>query len=92
MEQKAIIEELGNDREFIGQLKAAADSTEIQKLFADRGISVSAAQIDELLADDRNGELSLDELDNVAGGDIGIIAGIAIILFLAGLYRGARCK
>ena len=63
-------EELLTNEEFSNQVAAAKDAQEVVALFADKGIEMPADLAQELFERpaDLNGELSADDLDNVAGG------------------------
>lgn len=92
MNEKELLEQLKNDPAFIEEIRKAEGAEEIAKLFMAKGIEVTAAQIESLLQEDGEGELSEEDLDNVAGGITEILVGIGVLLFLAGLAKGARCN
>lgn len=61
--------EITNDKELMEKLGNAKDSHEVSMLLAEKGVNLSAEQIDEFMSQqDGSGELSPDELENVAGG------------------------
>lgn len=92
MDQLKIIEDLKTDKEFIAKLANANDEAEAQNLFAEKGIEVTCEELKAIWNGEVSGELDEDTLENVTGGGLGLIAGIAIICFLAGLAKGAKCK
>lgn len=63
------LEDLLTDREFCEKIEVAKDTDAVIKLFAEKGITVTAEQIAEAKAETLNGE-ELDEgtLDAVSGG------------------------
>ena len=91
MNEKELLEQLKNDPAFIEEIRNAEGAEEIAKLFMAKGIEVTAAQIESLFQED--GELSEDDLDNVAGGVVTeLLIGVGIILFISGVLKGARCN
>lgn len=91
MDQMKIIEELKTNTEFLEKLKAAENEAEISELFATKGLNVTADEIKAILDGGTDDELDENDLENVSGG-YGIIVGVAIILFLAGVAKGASCN
>jgi len=91
MNEKELLEQLKNDPAFIEEIRNAEDAEEMAKLFMAKGIEVTTAQIEALFQEEGEGELNEDDLDNVAGGFGTVLAGVAVILFLAGVAKGARC-
>lgn len=75
MDQKFLkANELLADPSFVGKLKLAENHSEVQALFAENGASLEIADIDTMCkvacenCDMQNGELTEENLDNVAGG------------------------
>ncbi len=61
--------EIMNDKELMTKLENAGNAQEISELLAGKGVKISAEQIDEFMARELNsGELSEEEMENVAGG------------------------
>ena len=85
------LENLQNDKEFMDKLAEANDVESIKALLAAKGIEMSDEEIKEALDRSDGGELSENDLENVAGG-FSVLGGIAILAFLIGLARGLRCK
>ena len=62
--------ELWMDEEFCKKVDAASDTEEIIRLFAEKGVTVTAEQIASVKAA-QDGELDEAALDGVAGGCVG---------------------
>ena len=92
MMEKELLEQLKNDAAFVEEIRNADNSEEIAKLFEVKGINVDASQIAAICNEGGNDELNENDLENVTGGVVGILAGVAAILFLAGLAKGTRCN
>ena len=92
MNNMNIIESLKNDSEFLTQLAKAETNAQICDMFAEKGISITEEEIRLIRETGGAEELSENDLDCVSGGYLGIAAGVAVILFLCGLAKGARCR
>lgn len=71
-------EELLTNEEFNKQVSEAKNAQEVVALFADKGIEISVDLAQELFERpaEANAELSVDDLDNVAGGGwVGAVVG-----------------
>lgn len=74
------INELLNDVAFTEQVKAATSLDEVAKLLCEKGIEVTAEQLENAMKAEE-GELDIGALDNVAGGGIGsaVFAALSVI-------------
>ncbi len=87
------LEELKKDSSFLEAVSQATTLEEVKELFEKEGVDVSLEELESICEANENGELSEEDLDNVDGGVLGgIVAGVGIILFIAGFARGLRCK
>ena len=85
------IKEVFSDEEFVKSLVAMETPEEVQKALAEKGIDLSIDEIKavaELLEKRANGELTDEDLENVAGG-LGaitalVIYGVSMAAFIAG--------
>ena len=62
-----LTKELLNDKELVAKLENAESAQEVSELLAGKGVEISAEQIEAVMAKDQ-GELSEENLENVAGG------------------------
>ena len=62
-----LTKELLNDKELVAKLENAENAQEVSELLAGKGVEISAEQIEAVMAKDQ-GELSEENLENVAGG------------------------
>lgn len=77
---QSVIEKAFADKEFVANLAKITTAEEAQKAFAAKGIEMTldeVQQVGDLMA--QQGELSEDDLDNVAGG-FAITTGYAVII------------
>ncbi len=63
------IKELIYDEAFKTQIESAEDLEAVAKLFNEKGIQVSAAELKSAI-EEENGELNENNLENVAGGSL----------------------
>lgn len=83
---------LQNNEEFMRRLADAKTPDEVQPLLAEFGVDMTKEDIAAAL-DQAEKELPEEDLENVAGGFVGaVVGGVAVLCFLFGLARGARCK
>lgn len=69
MENTKLYETLTNDNDFLEKLGAASTPAEVQQILMEKGISISAAEAEEVLRkSSAEGELSESDMDMVAGG------------------------
>ena len=69
MENTKLYETLTNDNDFLEKLGAASTPAEVQQILVEKGISISAAEAEEVLRkSSAEGELSESDMDMVAGG------------------------
>ena len=69
MENTKLHETLTNDNDFLEKLGAASTPAEVQQLLMEKGISISAAEAEEVLRkSSAEGEHSESDMDMVAGG------------------------
>ena len=64
---------------FVKELKEQTGPDQVRDLFAKNGVALSDEELAEFLAEGKNsetGELSTDELDNVAGGIFATLGGM----------------
>ncbi len=66
------IEELLRDDEFVKDLEAAERDSDVLELFNRHGIEITEADIKAIRIENSNGELSEENLEEVAGGMLGI--------------------
>lgn len=92
MDKMNIFDSLKNDQEFLAKLAKAETNSQICEMFAGKGISITEEEIRSIRENGVADELNEDALDNVSGGYLGIAAGVAVILFLCGLAKGAKCR
>ena len=92
MGNMSIIESLKNDYEFLARLTKAETNSQICNIFEEKGISITEEEICSIRENSGTGELCENDLDCVSGGYLGIAAGVAVILFMCGLAKGAKCK
>lgn len=84
--------------EFLGKLKTVESDEECQKLFAEYGVELSIEDIQLMVkesakASGENGELSAEELENVAGGFVGcFLLGTAMVTFFSSYGYRALTK
>lgn len=82
-------EALHENPEFVAQMKAADSKEDIQKVFANFGFDFSKEEIDAFVAMvsqmDSEDELTVGDLDNVAGG-----AGVEAITILKWAWTGTK--
>ena len=62
-----LTKELLNDKDLVAKLENAESAQEVSELLAGKGVEISAEQIEAVMAKDQ-GELSEENLENVAGG------------------------
>ena len=62
-----LTKELLNDKDLVAKLENAENAQEVSELLAGKGVEISAEQIEAVMAKDQ-GELSEENLENVAGG------------------------
>ena len=62
-----LTKELLNDKDQVAKLENAESAQEVSELLAGKGVEISAEQIEAVMAKDQ-GELSEENLENVAGG------------------------
>lgn len=61
--------EILNDKEFMSRLENAGSAQEVSELLADKGVKISAEQVDEFMLNEIGfGELSEEQMESVAGG------------------------
>ena len=96
-ERTTKIEALKTNKVFIEKLLEAKSNEDIIAVFADEGIEVTEKEIlaaDDMLTSD--GELNEKALENVSGGWVGVVIGIAAVLAGAsaarGLADGLKCR
>ena len=84
-----LVKKVFSDEEFVVKLAALSDPAEIQAALKEKGIDLSIEEINEIgesiktkIGENPGGELSLDQLDEVAGG-MGIIATVVITVICA---------
>ena len=80
MEIKAKAQELAQDTEWMQKLSAAESTEEAAELFAQKGVEVTAQELDQLVAQMDNKELNAEDLDNVAGGAFPILLGVGVMV------------
>lgn len=69
MENTKLYETLTNDNDFLEKLGSASTPAEVQQILMEKGISISAAEAEEVLRkSSAEGELSESDMDMVAGG------------------------
>lgn len=88
-------EELLNNKEFNEQVASAKNAEEVVALFAEKGVEVPLEIAQELFEEpsDLNGELSEEDLDNVAGGKWGgAILGGGVAYIVSRLTGKSRIK
>lgn len=74
MENTKLYETLTNDNDFLEKLGAASTPAEVQQFLMEKGISISAAEAEEVLRkSSTEGELSESDMDMVAGGKVGCL-------------------
>ena len=79
------IEALLQDEAFAKEVNEAKNLEDVARLFNDKGIEVSAADIQKAMDSSDSGELSEENLEAVAGGLITpIVAGAVIGAYLIG--------
>ena len=88
-EIKAKAQELTQDAEWMQALSNAETTAEAAALFAQKGVEVTAEQLDQLVEKQEQGELDEADLDNVAGGDIVIALGVGVMVTLSVLAYGS---
>ena len=64
-----LTKELLNDKDLVAKLENAESAQEVSELLAGKGVEISAEQIEAFMAKEQGeGELSEENLENVAGG------------------------
>ncbi len=76
------IETLLHDEAFAKEIDKANNLEEIAQLFNDKGIEVSAADIQKAMDASDNGELNEESLEDVAGGVTPVFAAVGIAAYL----------
>ena len=93
------VKEAMKDQAFAKQLLEAETVEAAQKVFASRGIEFSLEEVEAiaagLRATEANGELSAEDLDDVAGG-VTLVTILAVVKIVAGVvtivnFVGKRC-
>jgi len=79
------IDALLHDQSFTKKIDEADSLEEVAQLFNDKGIEVTASDIQRAMDAAGNDELSEESLEDVAGGAAGILVAAAIGAYL--LYR-----
>ena len=88
-EIKAKVEELAQDTEWMQALSNAETTAEAAALFAQKGVEVTAEQLDQLVEMQEQSELDEADLDNVAGGEIVTLVCAGIMLASSLLAYGS---
>ena len=74
MENTKLYEDLTNDNDFLEKLGTASTPAEVQQILMEKGISISAAEAEEVhRKSSAEGELSESDMDMVAGGKAGCL-------------------
>ena len=80
--------ELWMDEEFCKKVDEASDTEEIIRLFAEKGVTVTAEQIASAKAA-LDGELDETALDGVAGGCLGCRIGVLLVYLIVRIHGGS---
>ena len=85
-----LVKKVFSDEEFVKEVAVLSDPVEIQAVLKAKGIDLSIEEIQKIgdavkkmQAENPGGELSLDQLDEVAGGSIIVTIGYAVIAVIA---------
>lgn len=95
MEEKVKV--LVQDEAFVKALINCDNPEDVQKLFADHGVELTLEEVTQMgkaleKMDPQSGELSEDDLEDVAGGALGIVMGGVITVIgsaIAGVAMGS---
>ena len=88
----ADINALMENNEFVEKLTATSTTEEVIKVFADYGVTVTEAELEEGLAQaksSKNGELSAADLENVSGGVVSECIALGYLLIKVGDKMGS---
>ena len=87
---KGFVKKIGEDKEFEKKVSDAPDNETRLKLAKEAGFDFTPEELAASLKEER--ELSDEDLENVAGGGIGIATAISTIATAAALALGAPAK
>lgn len=65
-----ILEKLENNAEFMEAMETVVNMEQLQQLLQAHGVELSPEELRNLMAEEMQGELSEEDLDNVAGGGL----------------------
>ena len=89
MEIKAKARELAQDTQWMEALNAAQTTAEAAKIFAQKGIEVTAEELDQLVEAHNDGELDPTTLDEVSGGLPFVLACAGVMLAASVIAYGS---
>ena len=88
-------QELFESEAFGKEIESCETVEEIHKALEAHGVELTLEETEQICvgiaAAQNKDELSESDLDNVSGG-MSLLVGIGIILFLAGVAKGAKCN